>query len=731
MLEAVTAGECVLFAGSGLLVSTGYPPYSQTLLSVLAQLERRSPGQGWSELRARAADDPDVVTELIRARQGEDELQGMLLDLISKVDPGTPATLRALTDIPLSGVVTDDWSGSVLRVFGGKGPRSVTPWRTEGVAEVLRSGRFFVVEAAGGVAHGRVLITPTDYLNALQSNRDYARLMAGVVATRSLLFIGASLASIEQFWRNTELRGSGDPEHWALIPWQPELATKTELLRVRYGVHCIVYSPSLDPDAATAEFAERLAEVVPRGAAPARLAASKADRLERVELRNIGPFDELTLDFAGQGLDELAAEIDLPGQEREHVGRRTILLGDNGSGKSSVLRAIALSLAGESALSARTAQRILKTRASSGDITLTLDGVAYRTRLLRDGPRVRIESARFTPAQTATWLAIGFPAMRGVTTGNPQGPTTDAAGDPTPDDLMPLLEDGPDSRLDDLKQWVINTEVRSKDPARPDAERQGEMLKRFFDILGDLTPGVDFEYAGVDQDAWEVRLDSPDGMISFDLLSRGMTAILGWIGVLLQRLYEVHADAARPEAESALLLVDEIDVHLHPEWQHEILPLLEKHFPAVQLLATTHSALVVGNVRPLDVIVLRRDFRNVVRPTRIDGRFAGWRSDQILTSPAFGLTSTRDAATASDQAEYRELMAQGRTPDNDERAAMLFARLEARLPPDGETPHAWEGAELLREWLEERLESRPDEERRMIIGEALVYLERMRTGSDR
>jgi len=256
------------------------------------------------------------------------------------------------------------------------------------------------------------------------------------------------------------------------------------------------------------------------------------------------------------------------------------------------------------------------------------------------------------------------------------------------------------------------------------------MLMSFFEILGDLTPGVEFTYAGVDRDTWDVRLDSPDGPISFDLLSRGMTAILGWIGVLLQRLYEVHGDADRPEAESALLLVDEIDVHLHPEWQHEILPLLEESFPGLQLVATTHSPLVVGNVRPLDVMVLRRDRGPTVAASRINGRFGGWRSDQILTSPAFGLRSTRDSATASDLSEYRELMAQGRTPDKDERAAELFRRLEDRMPPEGETPHAWEGAELLTEWLTERLQGRSEDERRMIMGEAVMYLERMRTGSD-
>ena len=170
------------------------------------------------------------------------------------------------------------------------------------------------------------------------------------------------------------------------------------------------------------------------------------------------------------------------------------------------------------------------------------------------------------------------------------------------------------------------------------------MLDRFFKIVRALTPGVDFEYSGVDRQTWSIQLESTDGTISLDLLSRGITAVLGWVGVLLQRLFEVYPKAPEPWNGSVLVLVDELDVHLHPDWQRRILPLLRNHFAGMQLIATTHSPLVVTDAEAGEVITLRR-VGTTIESTVIQQDFTGWRSDQILAG-AFGLDSARDLTTA-------------------------------------------------------------------------------------
>ena len=58
------------------------------------------------------------------------------------------------------------------------------------------------------------------------------------------------------------------------------------------------------------------------------------------------------------------------------------------------------------------------------------------------------------------------------------------------------------------------------------------------------------------------------------------------------------------EVDRAVVLIDEIDLHLHPSWQRVILSSLEDVFPAVQFIATTHSPQVVQSMRTNNMIAL-------------------------------------------------------------------------------------------------------------------------------
>ena len=57
----------------------------------------------------------------------------------------------------------------------------------------------------------------------------------------------------------------------------------------------------------------------------------------------------------------------------------------------------------------------------------------------------------------------------------------------------------------------------------------------------------------------------------------------------------------------AILLIDEIENHLHPRWQRRVIPALLEHFPGLQIFATTHSPFVVAGLKAGQVHVLKRD----------------------------------------------------------------------------------------------------------------------------
>jgi len=189
----------------------------------------------------------------------------------------------------------------------------------------------------------------------------------------------------------------------------------------------------------------------------------------------------------------------------------------------------------------------------------------------------------------------------------------------------------------------------------------------------------------VDRNTLVVCVRTRDGTIPIDALSQGMSSILGWLGTLLQRMYEIHGASQHPEREPALLLIDEIDAHLHPEWQQALVPLMKARFPRLQVIATTHSPMVVAGMQAAEVLVARRDESGVARIAQAPQGFEGLRYDQILTSPVFGLSSTRSFDTRRDIDRYADLLGKDRSEPEESELLQLKEKL-APILRVGETP---------------------------------------------
>lgn len=704
LVRSLSAGEGILSAGPGLANPDGTPSLNALFEAIISKLEGEVPGHDWDYVQESLLNgEASAALDIARFNLSDEKFEAVLHDAIPSQQPDGSA-LWDLAEIPFSGAVTVDWSGVVRGALLPRGGIAAAPSVVNQAIDAFREGEFFLLEAAGSIWDPPLWISFDDMRGLAVADREYARFVISLLSTRSILFLGSDTVGLEEFLDCFPTQRS-DRRHWALVPWEPRVELDRERFLRRYQVELLPYPPSEGHREATKQFVQSLKRQLPARRRSQGRISPEAERLRELRLQNIGPFEELQI------------ELDRP----------TVLLGDNGSGKSSVLRAIALALVGDSADNS-VARRMLKTTATRGEIELITDRGRYRTRLIGDRQRVRIETDGLPPIQSSGWLALGFPPMRGVSLANPRGPTGVQAEEPTPEDLLPLLSNGPDQRLDGLKQWVVNTAMRAEESSRGSHER--DLLDRFFLVLKGLTPGAEFDYIDIDRKSWEVKLDSPDGPVSFDLLSRGMTAVMGWVGVLLQRLYEVYGDReGRPEEQRALVLVDEIDVHLHPEWQHLVLPLIGEHFPNIQLIVTTHSPLIVGNAKEGIAQLLHR-VDDVPVAQRLHLNFSGWRSDQILTSPAFGLESTRDAATAAKHREYRDLLARGEIPAVNAEAKQLHEELDGKLPAEGETVEAREAAALFRTWLEERFEQNSPAERKKIVAEAELYLDRLYTAED-
>jgi hypothetical protein len=237
--------------------------------------------------------------------------------------------------------------------------------------------------------------------------------------------------------------------------------------------------------------------------------------------------------------------------------------------------------------------------------------------------------------------------------------------------MLPLLEGVVDWRLDNLKQWIVNLDAKTTDTrtraSREEAARAEKLLAAFFKVFGAFVPGVTCKFAGIQKstEKWTVLVETDDGKIPVDYLSQGAGSVLCWIGTVLQRLYEIYPNSEAPEkTERALVLIDEVDAHMHPQWQRLLMLTLKQTFKEVQVITTTHSPLVVANVGLEQIVVLSREKGGGVhsylpadelKALGLSTDLTALRADQLLTSPLFGLPSARSPVAGQRIARYAEL----------------------------------------------------------------------------
>ncbi|MEA5592771.1 AAA family ATPase [Rivularia sp. UHCC 0363] len=95
--------------------------------------------------------------------------------------------------------------------------------------------------------------------------------------------------------------------------------------------------------------------------------------------------------------------------------------------------------------------------------------------------------------------------------------------------------------------------------------------------------------------------------LNINQLSDGEKCLLAMVGDLARRLAIANPGLDDPLFGEGIVLIDEIELHLHPRWQRDIIPALKKTFPNCQFIITTHSPQVISHVQPEGVFILERD----------------------------------------------------------------------------------------------------------------------------
>ena len=307
-------------AGSGLSAQAGYPNRFQ-VLQLLIQSALRFEKRERDELLGMLGSPEvpvqtgvvDEVAEIVASRVSKSDLVKALQSILGAVTPRPTEIFDDLKRIPFASALTVNWDRLLEGTFAARRPVIITGAPNEANEQALNSQQFIIAKLYGEIDGSRSFrFTTDDFRIAFSENRTFGRIISSLVETRSILFLGMTLASISNFFSGFPHRASGRKLHYALVPYQKNFQPQQGRFLARYGVRLIPYKT--DPDySAVPEFVAELRKRVSLETTFNVMPRTPEALLTEVRLVNIGPFEELALSMDSAW---------------------NVILGNNGSGKA-------------------------------------------------------------------------------------------------------------------------------------------------------------------------------------------------------------------------------------------------------------------------------------------------------------------------------------------------------------------------------------------------------------
>lgn len=208
-----------------------------------------------------------------------------------------------------------------------------------------------------------------------------------------------------------------------------------------------------------------------------------------------------------------------------------------------------------------------------------------------------------------------------------------------------------------LNQWLAN-KISQRNSAAYEGDKKNE--KKYghnIEIIKSICEEIigypiDFKFK---HEELKVTVVQDEKELDFDLLPDGLRSILSWLGDLVMRMDQLVWKDDLPILErSFLLLLDEIEVHLHPYWQMRVLPVIQSRFPNAQIFISTHSPFVVNSVD--DAWVYNLDVEKGNAKVKEPELSQDGKSITSILRNTFGVKETFGIAVEKDLKIFRTLM---------------------------------------------------------------------------
>ncbi len=372
--------------------------------------------------------------------------------------------------------------------------------------------------------------------------------------------------------------------------------------------------------------------------------------LKSIRLTNFKCHESLFMDFT-------ATADGLP------VRKTTFLVGENGTGKSALLQAVALVTAGSAGLkgvpdlpdafiqagkrfclveatitTAEGEERALSLRLERGQTVAAVVATAKTSLAPMDAALRHTERSYFT---------AGFGSGRRV------GGSKPALGSKR----LPRY-----AAIHSL--FNADATLRPLDEIAAEVKEGGGTagVNALRDALNLFLP-LEVRVKGLAKDG-SLQFDTPDGVLPLAQLSNGYQQMVAWVSELIYHLTRTFGDYKNPLAARGLLLIDEIDLHLHPAWQRLIHKFLTEGLPNMQVIATTYSPLTAQQAGRNELYALRRDEGGKVALIPFIGDPSWMLLHQLLMSPMFGLDTDESVKAEGVRSAAREAALSGNGSNN-------------------------------------------------------------------
>ena len=457
--------------------------------------------------------------------------------------------------------------------------------------------------------------------------------------------------------------------------------------------------------------------------------------LSKITIRDIKCFQNIELDFEEYGKPRLW----------------NVIIGENATGKTTLLRSMAIALMGQKAASVLLPRPIGWVRGQSprgeieaiispsfGDFDLTSDPselpswsnpISTRYALIEqnqtidkiyyEGPTIidrspknsRIRLRKIQEEYQYSWFSAGYGSFRRLT--EPQSKANEVITFTNRESRFYTLFQT-EYTLDEGVQWLMNLDNIRRDPNNPDQTKCEQLLADIEQVLSDQLLPDDTVVESINSQGVFFSTPYQKNIQIFEL-SDGYRSMISIVIDIIKHLAQAYQDIYTRNRDwlshvSGVVLVDEIDAHLHPTWQRQIGSWFKRVFPRMQFIVTTHSPFIPQEADTNGLYVLHRSHINgknspvSVHVSHDISTVEGWRADQIL-STLFETESLYKPESDQRVREYARLKVMSNTgslsQEQTERLKELQEWADNYLAPPGDTPEEMqEHRELQRRVLE-------------------------------